>query len=192
MGVLVDWQIRALCEQEEYKLLTPFSEAVSGGGIISYGLSSAGYDLRLGTEFSSFGRNDRFPPGTAINPKNFDKKILTTYTANKPFQIAPGSYLLGKSLEYIRMPRGVIGRCVGKSTLARAGLLINTTEVEPGWEGELVIEIKNCTDFPFWMFPGEGICQIVFHELSAQPQVSYDQKNGKYQGQTGVTLAKVL
>jgi dCTP deaminase len=210
---LVDWQIRDLCvwsddceELKWYKdkegkpqpMLEPFSEAVQSNSVvpkvISYGLTHAGYDLRLGTEFVEFinssGSYGQLP---IINPKMFgdtdyDARVLRKWSQTQPVVIPPLSYILGMSLEYIRIPPWLVAECTGKSTLARSGILINTTPLEPGWE---CIEIGNVTSLPAVIFPREGICQLLFTNLDATPETTYAGKNGKYQGQTGVTLAKV-
>ncbi len=190
--ILCDKTIRLLCQTLD--MLKPFSEAVSGGGVISYGLSHAGYDLRLGQDILLF--DNRF--GGVVNPKKFDdpeyRKLMfrefTNVSFGYDFHIPPHGYILGHSLEYIRMPNYLKGRCVGKSTLARSGILINTTPLEPGWEGHLTIEIGNQTSSPAVVFVGEGIAQLEFETLDETPEKTYVGK--KYQGQVGVTPAKVL
>ncbi len=195
MSVLVDWQIKALSQQEDYKLLDPFSDAVSGNGTISYGVSHAGYDLRLADEFVFLGTHRGWD--RKIDPKRMkDVAYLVDVTekisTSQPVEIPANSSVLCRSVEYIRMPRNCIGICLGKSTYARCGIIANTTPLEPGWEGHLVIELSNLNPIPAVIYPGEGIAQVVFFELSAQPTCSYKDKNGKYEGQTGVTLAKVI
>lgn len=193
-------------------MLEPFSEAVSGNvvtegsfnepsamaigpKVISFGLSHAGYDLRLGTEFVEFlNHSSNYGQWPIINPKMFgdadyDARVLRKWSQTQPVVIPPLSYILGMSLEYIRIPPWLVAECTGKSTLARSGILINTTPLEPGWEGHLCIEIGNVTSLPAVVFPREGICQLLFTRLDATPETTYAGK--KYQGQTGVTLAKV-
>lgn len=227
MSRLVDWQIRDLCirrknresvgpysgwpttnsdisdddwygksEGKPQPMLEPFSESVKGG-LISYGLSHCGYDLRLGQDFVQF-VNPVLTHGQipVIDPKRFgdpdyETLVVKRWNQNYPVTIPPNSYILGRSLEYIRIPNWLCGDCTGKSTLARSGILINTTPIEPGWEGHLCIEIGNCTNLPAVIYPGEGICQLVFTKLDAKPEIDYAAKGGKYQGQTGVTLSKV-
>lgn len=197
--ILNDRDIRKLCEAPLYfgnrPMIDPFSEAVSGGGVISYGLSHAGYDLRLGPDILLF--DNRL--GETVNPKRFADpeyrcKMFREFPGLKvgeEFHIPPHGYILGHSLEYLRIPDHLKGRCVGKSTLARSGILINTTPLEPGWEGHLTIEIGNQTPCPAVVFIGEGIAQLEFEVLTDIPEVTYAQKKGKYQGQRGVTPAVV-
>lgn len=220
MGLLVDHQIRDLCVhgddhpmpavRQSYKnmawfldtdgkpqpMLEPFSEGVKGG-VISYGLSHCGYDLRLGEQFVQF-LNPVLTYGSVpiIDPKRFgdekyEEMIIKRWSQNHPVTIPPNSYILARSLEYIRMPDWLCGNCTGKSTLARSGILINTTPIEPGWHGHLCIEIGNVTNLPAVIYPNEGICQLQFYRLDAKCDKTYAEKGGSYQGQTGVTLAKV-
>ncbi len=181
-------------------MLSPFAEAFStqpgGEKVISHGLSHAGYDLRLGTEFVEFVNvSGSYANMPVINPKRFgeadyDRQVLRRWSQDTPVVLPPHTYLLGMSLEYIRIPSWLVAECTGKSTLARSGILINTTPLEPGWEGHLCIEIGNVTSLPAVIFPREGICQLTFTRLDAKPETTYAGK--KYQGQTGVTLARVL
>lgn len=211
--LLNDKSIRTLCDpgwvnpddvDGRLRMIEPFSEAVSGGGVISYGLSHAGYDLRLGPEILVF-KNSY---GEVVDPKKFgddeyrrrvfdevnllnklsslSAQCLTNYSVTVP----PHGYILGRSYEYLRIPRHLKGRCVGKSTYARSGILINTTPLEPGWEGHLTIEIGNITPCPAKVYVMEGIAQLEFELLTALPETDYGGK--KYQGQTGVTPARVL
>ena len=209
MSVLCDRDIRKLCDYwsefspehrppppSDWKpMLEPFSEGVSGGGVISYGLTSAGYDLRLAHGQLMFRKNR----GIVIDPKRFKEEgysdsvlelaVLDQFGGG--LVLPPHAYVLGQSVEYIRMPRWLKGHCVGKSTYARCCVLINTTPLEPGWHGTLTIEIGNVSDVPVMIYPGEGIAQLEFHELSGEPAVDYAAKGGKYQGQTEVTPARV-
>ncbi len=212
--ILCDYEIRNLSDPELVRLrnakcdglslakvmIEPFSEAVSGNGVISYGLSHAGYDLRLGPEVLVFKNTS----GETVNPKKFGdddyrKRMFEEIRYGKEengrwimnnVTLPAHSYVLGRSLEYLRIPNNLKGRCVGKSTLARSGIIINTTPLEPGWEGHLTIEIGNITPCPALVFVGEGIAQLEFETLSGEPQSTYAGK--KYQGQTGVTPARVL
>ncbi len=199
MAILSDHDIRDLClplkvesgkTVPEFRMIDPFSEAVSGGGVISYGLSHAGYDLRLGDELMVF----KNTWNEIIDPKRFRdeeyrKRVFdivkpTGKGESRPldsFVIPPHSYALGSSLEYLRIPNHIKGRCVGKSTLARCGILINTTPLEPGWHGHLTIEISNITPCPALIYAGEGIAQLEFETLSSLPETNYEGK--KYQGQ---------
>ncbi len=197
MGLLVDHQIAHLCLGDN-PMIHPMSDPVSGNGIISYGLTSAGYDLRLGREIMIF-KNTH---GDAVDPKRFkDPAYLKRVFDHRFFNgddenerrviIPPNGYILGTSFEYIRMPRHLKGRCVGKSTYARACIIANLTPLEPEWEGLLTIEISNPTNCAAVVYVMEGICQLEFEELSALPSISYKDKSGQYQGQTSVTPPRV-
>lgn len=189
--ILCDRDIRDLCCHDPFPMLAPFSEQVNEG-VISYGLSHAGYDLRLGDELLLF----KNTYNETIDPKRFKdedyrRRVFDRVTtspmsvgvSNLSFVIPPHSYALGASLEYIRMPRWLKGRCVGKSTLARCGILINTTPIEPGWHGHLTIEISNITPCPALVYAREGIAQMEFEKLTGEPDQDYADKGGKYQGQ---------
>jgi len=203
MSILVDKQIRALSTVEsswkalglDGPLLEPFSEAVSGNNIVSYGLTSAGYDLRLGNKLMIF-KNSY---GEAINPKRFKdplymEKMFDVYHGGEGqgVTIPANAYVLGVSREYIRMPRLVDGTCYGKSTYARSGIIVNLTPIEPEWEGYLTIEISNSSPCPAMIFVGEGIAQLKFHLLGDEPEISYKDKNGKYNYQKSVTPPIVI
>ena len=185
MAILVDWQIRNYVNS--CKLLDPFSEAVQDGGVISYGLSHAGYDLRLGGTVLIFKNTHwrRISPKFAREP-GFVEAVFDKFENLQPgcaVVVPPNSYILGYSLEYIRMPSDLKGRCVGKSSLARCGVLANTTPIEPGWHGHLTIEIANVTPCPVEIYVGEGVCQLELETLAGTPECDYAQKGGKYQGQ---------
>lgn len=186
-GFAPDWRIAELVHK--FSMIDPFvSVQVKADGIISYGLSSFGYDMRVADEFQIFtpstGRL------TVVDPKRHDPQSMT------PFQgdvcvIPPNSFALARSVEYFRMPRHVLGICLGKSTYARAGIITNFTPFEPGWEGHVTIEISNTTPLPAKIYANEGIAQVLFFE-GEEPEVSYADRKGKYQAQTGITFAKVL
>lgn len=188
MAVLCDWRIRKFAEQ--YDMINPFSESVSGNNIISFGLSAAGYDVRLGNEIKVY----RPDSNMVINPKKFrdsvyqdklfDSIILPDHDV---FTIQPHGYILAHTREYFRIPRSICGECKGKSTYARCGLIINTTPLEPEWDGQLTLEISNPTQLPIDIYIAEGIAQIQFYYLSDNPECSYKDKGGKYNGQLGVT-----
>jgi dCTP deaminase len=160
-------------------MIKPFSEAISGEGRISYGLTSSGYDFRLAPELRYFKTMGHHGVET-IDPKRFKTIEYIERVTEKVV------------VEYFNIPSSVQGRCLGKSTYARCGILINATPLEPGWEGHLVVEIANCTDLPVALYINEGIGQVVFYRLDGLPEVDYRQKSGKYQGQTGVTMPRVL
>lgn len=184
-------------------MIEPFSEAVSGNGVISYGLSHAGYDLRLGPKVLIY-TNTR---GEVIDPKRFSdpdyqRRLLEEVDLTEVWKmkggsiavgIPPNGYILGYSLEYLRIPRHLKGRCVGKSTLARCGIICNTTPLEPGWCGHLTIELANATPCPVIVYVGEGIAQMELETLTDLPEQDYAQKKGKYQEQEDAPMpAKVL
>lgn len=201
--LLNDRDIRALCKppcwpinddtewDKTKSMIHPFSEGVQGGGVVSYGLSHAGYDLRLGDELLIFKNSWN----EILDPKRFKDDdyrsrvfdLVKTRTrgvnVGLHFAIPAHSYALGASLEYLRIPNHIKGRCVGKSTYARCGILINTTPLEPGWEGHLTIEISNISPCPAFVYAGEGIAQLEFELLTAVPSINYADKAGKYQGQ---------
>lgn len=202
--ILTDNDIRRLCLRDgEEPMIRPFSETVSGGGVISYGLSSAGYDLRLDREVLTL-KNSH---GATIDPKRFraasggqnrdyvnslfDRRV---FDEHDPVVIPAHGYILGTSYEHLSIPDYVLGTCVGKSTYARAGIIVNVTPLEPGWRGHLTIEISNSSPCPAVVYCMEGIAQLIFHQLHGTPEATYTVKpgGGKYQGQAGVTLPSVL
>ncbi len=198
--LLNDEDIRKYCTSPVHitewgPMVEPFSEAVSGGGVIGYGLTSCGYDVRLDNEIwclkSTFGE--------IINPKRFKEPGYRERVMDRreyqdgDMVIVPATgYILGTTREYFRIPRHLAGRCVGKSTYARCAIYVNVTPLEPEWEGQLTLEIGNSGPSPVGVFVGEGIAQIQFEVLTARPLVSYRDKGGKYNRQRGVTPAKVL
>lgn len=173
---------------------------VCGAPVISYGLSSAGYDIRASHTWWRFKREPwwrRCGGGRgAIDPKLFnvgrcvEQARITSTPAGDVFEMPPHSYAMTHSVETFHVPDDVIGVCVGKSTYARCGLVVNDTPLEPGWSGVLVIEVANTTPRPLLVYCGEGIAQVLFHRI-AKPSVSYADRAGKYQGQRGLTPAKV-
>ena len=174
-------------------MITPFSPKSvncdeNGNRIISYGLSSYGYDIRLADEFRLFTRpND----GRVIDPKNPNHDEFSEVVQADQIVIPPGGLLLGRSVESFSIPRDLLVVCLGKSTYARVGALVNVTPLEPEWEGELVIEITNGTNLPLKVYANEGIAQLIFHVGDRECETSYKDRGGKYQGQNGVTMAKV-
>lgn len=183
---------------EEHQMITPFLpelvREVKGYKIISAGASSYGYDMRLADDgfriFSSV-------YGSEIDPKHFDEnsliepEIRTAQDGSKYYLLPPHHYGLGVTVETFKMPRNVTGIALGKSTYARAGLLVNTTPLEAGWTGRLVVEIANLANLPLRVYVNEGIGQILFFQSDEECAVSYSDRDGKYQGQTGLTFAKV-
>jgi dCTP deaminase len=170
----------------KYKMIEPFEEKLVTSGVISYGLSSYGYDIRIADEFRVF--TDVYQ--TVVDPKNFDPRSFVEIKGPECI-IPPNSFCLARSLEYFRIPRNVIGICLGKSTYARCGIVVNITPLEPEWEGHLTIEISNTTPLPAKIYANEGIAQLIFIESDELCTVSYKDRKGKYQGQRGVTPPKV-
>jgi dCTP deaminase len=191
-----DLWIQRMCE--EHSLIDPFSPTlvrqVDGRRIISAGASSYGYDMRLaGDGFRVFSPIH----GREIDPKHFDEESLvepptrTTDDGSEYYLMPPHSYALGVTVETFRMPRNVTGVALGKSTYARAGLLVNTTPLEAGWTGRLVVELANLADLPLRVYVNEGIGQVLFFESDEDCATSYDDRGGKYQGQTGLTYSRL-
>ena len=182
--ILVDWEIREYAKK--YGMLEPFQETLKREGVISYGLSSMGYDIRVTDEYKIF-TNVR---QAIVDPKQFNPDSFVDFKGAQCV-IPPNSFALARSVEYFRMPRSVLGICLGKSSYARCGIVVNITPLEPGWEGHLTIEISNTTPLPARIYSNEGIAQVLFFEAGALPEVSYADRKGKYQGQQGITLPKV-
>lgn len=183
--ILPDHRIRALAE--EHALIDPFIDEQQREGVISYGLSSFGYDMRIANEFRIFTPNIY---NSVVDPKDIDERAMVEYEVDDHILIPPNSYVLGRSVEYFTIPRDVLGIVLGKSTYARSGIIVNVTPLEPGWEGYVTIEIGNGTPLPAKVYANEGIAQVIFLQGEA-PSVSYADKQGKYQHQTGITLPKL-
>ena len=166
-------------------MIEPFHETMVSEGVISYGLSSAGYDFRLSGEFYLFDQGEG-----VIDPKNFDCNSGHFITANELI-VPPHAFFLASSVEYVTMPDDVFGLCMGKSTYARCGLVDLTTPIEPGWQGNITFEFFNSTPRPIKVYAREGGIQVVFFKCMSKPETSYADRGGKYQGQTGITLPKV-
>ena len=181
MGILPDWQI-----QRDIKI-EPFATGTPRAGVISYGLSSYGYDVRVGRHFKVF-TNARC---AVVDPKNFDPASFVDMDGDSCL-IPPNSFALAETVEYLEIPRDVIAICVGKSTYARCGIIVNVTPLEPEWRGRITIEISNTTPLPAKIYAGEGIAQILFLRTDAPCRTSYADKQGKYQDQQGLTLPFVL
>jgi len=182
--ILVDWEIREYAKQ--YKMLDPFEESLKRDGVISYGLSSMGYDIRVTDEYKIF-TNVR---QAVVDPKQFNPESFIDFKGSTCV-IPPNSFALARSVEFFRMPRSILGVCLGKSSYARCGIVVNITPLEPGWEGHLTIEISNTTPLPARIYSFEGIAQVLFFEAGSLPEVSYADRKGKYQGQQGITLPRV-
>ena len=167
-------------------MIEPFVDSQVRKATISYGLSSYGYDVRIAAEFKIFTNLN----STIVDPKHFDPKSFVDFTGDICL-IPPNSFALGRTVEYFKIPRNVMTLCVGKSTYARCGIITNVTPLEPGWEGHITLEVSNTTPLPAKIYAGEGIAQILFFESSEECEISYAEKKGKYQSQTGVTLPKI-
>lgn len=167
-------------------MITPFVDGQVREGVISYGLSSYGYDLRVADEFKIFTN----VANTVIDPKSFDERSFVDYKG-PVCVIPPNSFALARTVEYLRIPRSVLTVCLGKSTYARCGIIVNVTPLEPEWCGRVTIEISNTTTLPVKIYANEGICQVLFFEGTDICKVSYKDKKGKYQGQTRVTLPTI-
>ena len=183
--ILADWQIQQYAEEEG--MIDPFVAEQVRGDVISYGLSSFGYDMRIANDFRIFTPNAW---NSVVDPKKIDERAMLQYRTPDHILIPPNSYALGRSVEYFRIPRKVLCIVLGKSTYARSGLIVNVTPLEPGWEGHVTIEISNATPLPAKVYANEGIAQVLFLQ-GEDPLISYADKQGKYQGQTGITLPKL-
>lgn len=174
--VLPDWLI------EKKIKIEPFAPQQHRPGVISYGVTSYGYDVRVNQHFKVFTN----VWGSTVDPKKFDTKSFVNVVGDHCL-IPPNSFALAETIEYLEIPRNIIAVCVGKSTYARCGIIVNVTPLEPEWRGKVTIEISNTTPLPAKIYAGEGIAQILFLEASEVCKVSYADKQGKYQDQAGLT-----
>ena len=170
----------------EKKMIEPYESGQVRQGVISYGISSYGYDIRIADEFKIFSNLT----GAVVDPKNFDSSMLFDFKGPSCL-IPPNSFALGRTVEYFRIPRNVLTICVGKSSYARCGIITNVTPFEPEWEGYATLEISNTTTLPARIYANEGIAQLIFFESDEECAVSYADKKGKYQAQVGVTLPRL-
>ncbi|MFC1491275.1 dCTP deaminase [Nitrospinota bacterium] len=170
----------------EKRMIEPFEAGQVRNGVISYGVSSYGYDIRVANEFKIFTNVN----STIVDPKNFDESSLVT-VENDFCVIPPNSFALARTVEYFRIPRSILTICVGKSTYARCGIIVNVTPFEPEWEGFVTLEVSNTTPLPAKIYANEGIAQVLFFESDEVCEVSYADKKGKYQSQGGLTLPKL-
>ncbi len=177
---------RWIKEMAKKGMIVPFNKKQVSKGVISYGVSSYGYDMRVADEFKVFTRINT----TIIDPKKLDPNSFVDFKGEACI-IPPNSFVLGRSVEYFKIPRDVLAICVGKSTYARCGIIINVTPLEPEWEGHVTIEISNTAPLPAKIYANEGIAQLLFIQASEICEVSYADKAGKYQSQKGITLAKM-
>jgi dCTP deaminase len=167
-------------------MISPFSEKQVKEGVISYGVSSYGYDLRVADEFKIFTNVN----SAIIDPKNFDDRSFVSVQGDSII-VPPNSFALARSVEYFKIPRDVLTICVGKSTYARCGIIVNVTPFEPEWEGYVTLEISNTTPLPAKVYANEGLCQILFFQSDEVCETSYADRKGKYQNQVGIVLPKL-
>tara|TARA_B110001454_G_C12665293_1_gene411310 strand:+ start:503 stop:1057 length:555 start_codon:yes stop_codon:yes gene_type:complete len=184
MTVLSDRWIKKMAK--ETGMIKPFVEKQESKNLISYGLSSFGYDARVSNEFKIFTDVD----SALVDPKNFKNNSFVSRTSNECI-IPPNSFVLASTVEYFKIPKDVLVICLGKSTYARCGIIVNVTPLEPGWEGYVTLEFSNTSPLPAKIYANEGAAQFIFLQGSEKPEVTYDQRNGKYMNQTGVTLPKI-
>ena len=170
----------------EHGMIEPFVDEQVREGVVSYGLSSYGYDIRVADEFKVFTNINT----TVIDPKNFDPRSFVDIKADVCI-VPPNSFALARTIEYFRIPRDVLTICLGKSTYARCGIIVNVTPFEPEWEGFVTLEISNTTPLPAKIYANEGLAQVLFFQSDEPCERSYADKKGKYQGQRGVTLPKI-
>lgn len=198
MTILADHQIKKLCCEEgvlSRPMIYPLSPCEKRPGEISYGTTSYGYDVRVGTVFKIFTPTPANGGLAVVDPKSFDPNLFVTIdtkeTGSDHVIIPPNSFALCETMETINVPRNVLALCVGKSTYARCGIVLNTTPLEPEWRGKVTIEISNTTPLPAKIYAKEGIAQVLFFQAEKSCKTSYADKGGKYQDQTGLTLPKV-
>ena len=167
-------------------MIDPFEDNMVRDGKISYGLSSYGYDIRVADEYKIFTNVNN----SMVDPKNFDAKSFVDFKGDVCI-VPPNSFALARSIEYFKIPRDVLTICVGKSTYARCGIIVNVTPFEPEWEGFVTLEISNTTPLPAKIYSNEGLCQVLFFQSDEDCLTTYKDKLGKYQKQTGITLPKM-
>ena len=184
MSVLSDKWIKKMALEKE--MIAPFVENQNRGNNISFGLSSYGYDARVSNEFKIFTNVH----STVVDPKNFSQESFVTKKEDVCI-IPPNSFVLASTVEYFKIPRNVLVICLGKSTYARCGIIVNVTPLEPEWEGHVTLEFSNTTPLPAKIYANEGACQFIFLKGDQPPKVSYADRKGKYMKQLGVTLPKV-
>ena len=169
----------------EQGMIEPFESAQVKEGVVSYGVSSYGYDIRVADEFKIFTNVNT----TVVDPKKFDDRSFVEFKG-AVCTIPPNSFALARTVEYLRIPRNVLTICLGKSTYARCGIIVNVTPLEPEWEGHVTLEFSNTTPLPAKVYANEGVAQFLFFESDEVCETSYKDRGGKYQGQRGVTLPK--
>jgi len=189
MSIKSDKWIRRMAQEQG--MIEPFVDGQvkhcdKGAGLVSYGLSSYGYDVRCADEFKIFTNIN----SAIVDPKNFDENSFVDVKSDVCI-IPPNSFALARTVEYLRIPRSVLTICLGKSTYARCGIIVNVTPLEPEWEGHVTLEFSNTTPLPAKIYAGEGVAQFLFFGGDEDCEISYKDRAGKYQGQTGVTVPKL-
>lgn len=184
MGLKPDHWIRKMAH--DCKMIEPYAENQVRNGVISYGVSSYGYDIRVADEFKIFTN----VYSAIVDPKHFDPNSMVDFKGDVCV-IPPNSFALARTIEYFHIPRGVLTVCLGKSTYARCGIIVNVTPFEPEWEGFVTLEISNTTPLPAKIYANEGIAQVLFFEADEECEISYADKKGKYQGQQSIMLPKL-
>ena len=184
MSIQPDSWIKKMCK--EHKMIEPFLDHQVSEGKISYGLSSMGYDVRISDEYRIFTNVNN----SLVDPKNFSNEGFVERRADTCI-IPPNSFVLARTIEYFRIPRNVLVICLGKSTYARCGIIVNVTPLEPEWEGYVTLEFSNTSPLPAKIYANEGACQFLFFEGKEPPKQSYADKKGKYMKQKGVTLPRL-
>jgi dCTP deaminase len=184
MSIKADTWIKRMAR--EHQMIVPFEDRQIRKDVISYGLSSYGYDIRVANEFKIFTNVN----STIVDPKNFDEQSFVDFKGDVCI-VPPNSFALARTVEYFKIPRNVLTICLGKSSYARCGVILNVTPFEPEWEGFATLEISNTTPLPAKIYANEGIAQVVFFESDEPCEVSYADKKGKYQAQRDITLPKI-
>ncbi len=184
MAIVPDFRIRDYAVNQ--KMIEPFADKQVRDGVISYGLSSYGYDIRVADEFKIFTNVN----SAIVDPKQFDPRSMVDFKGDICV-IPPNSFALAKTIEYFRIPRNILTICVGKSTYARCGIIVNVTPFEPEWEGFVTLEISNTTPLPARIYANEGIAQVIFFESDQPCEVSYADRKGKYQKQGDIMLPRL-
>ena len=182
--IMSDLWIREMAQKES--MIEPFLEKQHGKGVVSYGLSSYGYDARVADEFKIFTNVNN----AIVDPKNFSPDSFVDKKTDVCI-IPPNSFVLARTIEYFKIPRDVLVICLGKSTYARCGIIVNVTPLEPEWEGHVTLEFSNTTPLPAKIYANEGVCQFLFLKGDQPCETSYKDKNGKYMNQVGVTIPKI-
>jgi dCTP deaminase len=184
MGVKADHWIAQMAR--EHQMINPFQESLVGQGSISFGLSSYGYDFRVDRKYKTLAGES----SECIDPKTVRPELFHDFQGDHCV-IAPGSFVLAQSVEYFKIPRDILTICMGKSTYARCGLLVNVTPFEPEWEGHVTMSISNTGSAPVKIYSGEGIAQVIFLEATEICRTSYKDRKGKYQAQKGIVLSRI-